>query len=458
MVSMYAYLTTLHPPREVKLEPNIVVHIVPYVIPLDRKVTEELIEGWRKAGATEIAFRPNYHHKYHPMPLPLGIEKEMFDVFQVAYANGCISGDYDSLMGVWPLTGMADYVLAKAMADPGKEFSYWENQYCSAFGDASEDIKAFFRHWRNEVWEGRLKPNLGRIVAAGRSGNFARGLAAAIRDQYASNYKPKGCDQYYTEEDFDRTDEILRLAASRDLTPEERKRVEHLILINHHSRLEYGAMFYRGSEGYTYSRKLLSFRTRHHMEMNISWPGVFYVEDVWGDACNLVLAKQLEAWPLPWIETALTWQFRLDPDDVGVKQNWQSLSWDEITKNWDRLRTDFPWDNPYRSDTAPDLYASLKDYEGIGWYATQQTIPNELRDRKIYLHFGAVSDSCRIYVNGRLAGTHSNGERPKPFEIRIDRLVDWNLSRQQIVIRAKEQGRSGGISRRVWVVSKQSTQ
>lgn len=292
MVSMYAYLTTLHPPRKLKLEPNIVVHIVPYVIPLDRKITEELIEGWRKAGATAIAFRPNYHHKYHPMPLPIGIEKEMFDVFQVAYANGAISADYDMLMGCWPLTGMADYVLARAMADPEKDFTHWENLYCSAFGDASEDIKTYFRCWRDQIWEVRLKPNLSKLVKAGRFGNFARGLAWSIHNNYIDDYRPEGCERYYTEQDFDRTDEILQRAASRDLTLEERKRVEQLILINQHSRLEHRAMYYRGDKGYDYSKDLLEFRTKHHKDMNVSWPGVFYVEDVWGDICNLQAVRE----------------------------------------------------------------------------------------------------------------------------------------------------------------------
>ncbi|MFT5469571.1 MAG: hypothetical protein ACI8UO_004692 [Verrucomicrobiales bacterium] len=456
MVSIYAYLTTLHPPRKLKLEPNIVVHIVPYVILLDQKVAKELIEGWREAGATEIAFRPNYHFKYHPMPLPIGIEKEMFDVFQVAYANGSVSADYDSLMGCWPLTGMADYVLAKAMAEPDKDFAHWENQYCSAFGEASEYIKAYHRHWRTEVWEGRLKPNLGKLVNAGRSGNFARGLAAAIRYNYTKDYKPEGCDRYYTEEDFDLAGELLEQAVCQPLTLEEKKRVVQLILFNHHSRLEHGAMHYRGDKGYAYSKALLEFRTTHHKNMNISWPGVFYVEDVWGDACNLVLAKQLEKYPLPWVETGLAWQFRLDPDNVGSGQKWQQLPWEEI-KKWDRLRTDFPWNNPYRSETDPELIAKLKGYEGIGWYATQQTIPNELKGREIYLHFGAVDDSCWIYVNGELVGEHSRenpDERQASFEIQIDKFVNWDLSQQQIVIRVEGKTGSGGISERVWLVSK----
>ncbi len=455
MVSMYAYLTTLHPPRRVKLEPNIVVHIVPYVVPLDRKITEELIEGWRKAGATEIAFRPNYHFKYHPMPLPLGIEKEMFDVFQVAHANGCISADYDSLMGCWPLTGLADYVLARAIAAPDKDFTHWESRYCSAFGDATDDVRAYFRYWRNEVWESRLKPNLGKLTKAGRTGNFARGLAWAIRSNYSNDCRPEGCDQYYTEQDFDRTDEILQQAASRSLTPEERKRVEQLVLINRHSRLEHGAMYYRGNKGYGHSKALLEFRTTHHKDMNISWPGVFYVEDAWGDLCHLYLTEHLEEYPLPWLKTPFKWRFKVDEDNVGLSQKWQAKDWD-ATADWKTIRVNVPWSNTYESPHV-ELKKKLKTYDGVGWYTFRFELPHQLRRKKVFLYLGGVDDNCRVYVNGQLAGEHHSvtpADTDTPFEIQIDQFVDWNAEYQIATVRVEDKGGRGGVHKETWIVTK----
>ena len=159
-VAMYAYLTTLYPPRNLRVEPNVVVQVVPYVIPLDTEVTEALLGGWKDAGATMLAFRPNYHTKYSTTTIPIGVEEQMFRVFQTAIKNGCISADYDSLVNNWPVTGLSDFVLAQAMSDPDKPFSHWENLYYSAFGEASNEVGDYFKYWRHEVWNKRLLPNI----------------------------------------------------------------------------------------------------------------------------------------------------------------------------------------------------------------------------------------------------------------------------------------------------------
>lgn len=458
-VAMYAYLASIWPPRKLKVEPNVVVQVVPYVIPLDLDVTEEVIGGWQRAGAKMIAFRPNYHTKYHPFPLPLGIEKQMFDVFQLAVKNGCISADYDSLVGNWDLTGMADYVLAKSMAEPDKPFEHWEEQYCSAYGAAAEDAKKYFRYWREEVWEKRLKPNLKKIATTGRHGNFARGLAWAIHSHYIRSFKPEGCNEYYNEKDFDITDKILLQAASRDLTPEQKKRVEQLILINQHSRLEFGAMYYRGSKGYEYSKKLLAFRKKYRSVLNVNWLSFLYCERVWGDICNLRLAKYLEKYPLPWIKTPFKWRFKMDPKNVGLKEKWQEKNWEE-TKDWKPIRVNVHWSNTYESPHI-ELKKKLKDYDGIGWYSFRIQTPDEMKGRKILLYFGGVDDSCWVYVNGKFAGKHISkkpADKNAPFEIKIDPFIKWDAETQHIMVRVEDLGGKGGVHKETWIVSKKSEQ
>jgi len=41
-----------------------------------------------------------------------------------------------------------------------------------------------------------------------------------------------------------------------------------------------------------------------------------------------------------------------------------------------------------------------------GWYRRAFTVPTEWRGRRVLLNFGAVAWAARVYVNGRLAGTH----------------------------------------------------
>jgi hypothetical protein len=46
------------------------------------------------------------------------------------------------------------------------------------------------------------------------------------------------------------------------------------------------------------------------------------------------------------------------------------------------------------------------------WYRRTFTLPEGFRKDKVLLHFGAVDQSCQVYVNGRLAGSHEGGYLP----------------------------------------------
>lgn len=441
-VTIYAYLTTLYPPRQQKIEPNVVVQVVPYVDPLDPKVADDLFGGWKKAGATMLALRPNYHTKYLTSVLPVGVEKQMFDVFQVAVRNGCVSADYDSLVNNWPVTAISDYILAKAMMDPSQPFEHWLDEFCSGYGAAAADVKQYYDYWRNELWEKRFRPNLVKICEKGGSGDFVRGLLWSLGD-------------YYRDADFDATDAILKKAAARKLAEPQRKLVEELVLAHRGARLLVAAATTPGADKFAHSLQLIAFREQHHRPGVFNWLSAYASESRFGDASGAKIAYRLRTYPLPWIATGLAWWFKLDPNDVGLKEKWQEKPWAEISK-WDLLRTDFYWDNPYRSETDPALVEKVVNYDGIAWYAVRQTIPPEMKGRKILLYFGAVGGSCQVYVNGKLAGAHPSqkpGDKHEPFTIRIDEFVDWERTEQTITVRIEDRSELGGIGKRVWLVS-----
>lgn len=443
-VTLYAYLATLEPPRRLKVEPNVVVNIVPYVVPLKVSVARDLFEGWKNAGATKLALRPNYHHKYMTTALPLGIEKQMFDVFQMAFENGAISADYDMLMDNWAVTGMADYVLAKAMGEPSKSFEHWENDYYRAYGNAADEVKAYFHYWRNEVWEKRLLPNIDRITEAGRAGNFVRGLMWTMKD-----------NDYYREEDFDRTDAILSRAEAKNLTPRQEARLRQLVLANQHARLVFHAATAAGQERYKRTMELTEFRKRHKDVLRLSWVRLIGLEDRYGWT-EVGLAEHLKEYPLPWQQTGMAWHFEADPENVGVQQNWHELTVED-TKDWKKLRTDNFWEHAYRSETDPVLKKQLEDYDGVGWFVSRMMIPGEMRSREIHLVFGGVGDACQVFVNGKQVGSHkveSEEDKKTPFAIRIDPAIDWTQNFQNLVIRVENRSGPGGIYNRIWMVSK----
>lgn len=447
MVTMYAYLTTLYPPRALRLEPNIVVQVVPYVIPLDTKVTRDLLGGWKEAGATMLAFRPNYHTKYLTTALPIGVEEQMFKVFRIAVENGCVSADYDSLVHNWPVTGMSDFVLAQAMSDPDKPFSYWENLYYSAFGEASAEVGDYYKYWRHEMWNKRLSPNIETISNKGGAGDFSRGLLWSL-------------GEYYTAEDFEITNGILESASRKNLTEAERQRLEELQLANEHARLTRAAIAAAPMDKSVHAEKLLAFRKAHREDLKLSWMGVFAMELNNGDLSGLNISKEMGDYLKPWLKTELFWRFKLDAKEVGLEEEWQNRSWTE-TADWELLRTDRFWERQFNFDEtstlSDDVQRVIGDYDGIGWYAARIQIPADWKGREVYLRFGAVDESCWVYVNGEEAGRHiykRKNDWKTPFEIPLNDHIDWNADHQLVTVRVEDRGGVGGIWRPVWVVSK----
>lgn len=446
-VAMYAYLTTLDPPRKRKLEPNVLVQMVPYVDPLDVDVVKKHFEGWRNAGATQIAFRPNYHTKYMTTILPLGIEKQMFDVFQVAVANGTISADYDSLVENWPVTGMSDYILAHAMAEPSKAFTDWEDQYCQGYGPAADQVKAYFRYWRDEVWEKRLKPNITKLGNSGGAGDFARGLQWNLGD-------------YYQLKDFEKAAAILDQATTTPLTPAQQDRLNQLKWANEHARLYLEAVIAKPEDKAKYAEALTTFRKKHKDDLRLLWVSVIGNEINNGDLTGLRVAEEMKGYLKPWLKTELFWKFQIDPQDVGLKEKWQDKPWDALSQ-WSDLRTDRFWEQQFAFDEPnnlpEELAGKISDYDGIGWYATRHAVPADWKGRQIFLRFGALDESGRIFVNGQLAGKRefkNKNDWKTPFEIRIDPQINWDRKEQVIVVRVEDSGGVGGIWRPVWIVSK----
>jgi len=445
-VTMHAYLSSSPSPRKLKLEPNVVVIIPPYVDPMDVNLIKEWIGGWYDAGAKAISFRPNYHYKYSNGPMPMGIEKQMFDVFQVAVSLGAIAFDYDNQREQWPVTGMSDYILAHAFTDPAKPFEYWEDQYCQAYGSASEEVKAYFRYWRHEMWDKRLLPNMLEILELGGSGTFERGLMWCL-------------DKYYNPEDFDLTDAILQKAAEKNLTGPQRDKVTQLILANQHARLIYDAVIPPPPEKYEYTLRLMAFRERYKDILRMPLAGCSIMEIGLADITGIELAKSMNGYLQPWLETDLVWRFKLDSQNVGMDQAWQAETWDQ-TAAWEHARTDKIWENQYNETEylSPETREQLKRYDGVAWYATQYSIPADWKGRKIFLRFGAVDESCWIYVNGVYAGEHLFQEAndwKTPFEIRVDERIDWDNQPQRITVRVEDLSGGGGIWKRVWLVSKE---
>ncbi len=139
--------------------------------------------------------------------------------------------------------------------------------------------------------------------------------------------------------------------------------------------------------------------------------------------------------------------------ELQIKEEWHQLSWNKL-RAWDQIRTDRFWEKQVK--VTKSLAEDLASYDGIGWYATRISLSRlpELSGKQVLLTFGAVDESCWIYVNGRLAGKHifTNPDDWKtPFQVRIDQAFDKTAKRQVIVVRVQDKAGAGGIWKRVWI-------
>lgn len=266
---MYAYAYYRFPPRKIKVNPRVIIGAVPFMLSPPGE-NEAFYRDWRAAGVEKIFLRPNDQHL--ATGLPMGFEKAMFDAYKLGIDNGIIGTDYDSLYNFWPVCGMGDYILAKAHVDPAKPFEYWENEYCSAYGAAAPEVKAYFAYWRDAICRKKLLQAMPKILEQLNGNNLFR--TGIFRDNLHN---------YYTSEDFDRTDRILEQGAARNLSERQKALLEQLVLANRHARLTHQALLGAHGGDYGASRKLLDFRIANRNRLNMYWPYLFHIENTYND-------------------------------------------------------------------------------------------------------------------------------------------------------------------------------
>ena len=72
---------------------------------------------------------------------------------------------------------------------------------------------------------------------------------------------------------------------------------------------------------------------------------------------------------------------------------------------------------PFSPETALSGAGRGPDHKETGWYRRSFTLPEGFMKDRLLLHFGAVDQSCEVFVNGRSAGTHEGGYTPFTLDI-----------------------------------------
>ena len=437
-ISMYAYNASHDAPRREKLPEDIVIGIVPTNATMPSLT--KYISSWKNVGLNHFFYRPNRHHFYSMMCLPAGFEKHFYNVMRLMLDQGCIGFDYDAGKTLNPSVQLSDYILARTMQNPSATFEECFDHYLAVYGKAGNNVRKYFEYWRKEVWEKRIEKNVDKITDLGTFYNYSRGLVRNITP-------------YYKESDFVKAGKYLDDAMKiPGLTADQKALVKRLADFNEHGRLFFNAVAKKNDKD---SLALLKYRKEHKLTI------LHKSEQYYGDVAGLKRVMDLAEFTPPFKQTELFWKFKLDPKDVGEKEEWYKAGRDYF--KWKHvMATNRNWEKPYAhyKVITKEIRDLTKNYDGIAWYATSIKIPSDwLGKRNIYLYFGGVDESCTIYFNGEKIHYRpyvKANDWTTPFTVDITNHIKGDARTPQVVIvRVEDKNGAGGIWKRVFLVSKE---
>lgn len=139
-----------------------------------------------------------------------------------------------------------------------------------------------------------------------------------------------------------------------------------------------------------------------------------------------------------------TWQFALDPNDVGVKEQWfnkpltdtihlpgslqaQGYGNDvDVNTLWTGQIVDSSWYKsaeyePYRqtgSAKVPFWLNPEKHYVGVAWYQKEINIPSNWEDKVLALNLERTHWGTTVYVDGKEVGSQNSLSTPHKYDIK----------------------------------------
>lgn len=107
-----------------------------------------------------------------------------------------------------------------------------------------------------------------------------------------------------------------------------------------------------------------------------------------------------------WMNLNGKWQFNFDDQNIGLKEKWY-----QEEKNFN-LNIEVPF--AYQTELSGIHDTGFHDWV---WYRRQFEVPENMKGKKIILHFGAVDYRAMVFVNGQLTGCHEGGHTSFSFDI-----------------------------------------
>jgi hypothetical protein len=253
----YAYNEYRYPPKNINLYDDIILGFVPKFndTPFE---TKQNLKKWKEKGLKIVFLRPNDFND--DIGMPMGHEEYIYNKLKIFQKLDLYGIDYDRSYNFnnWYYDGISYYIIAQAIINPTKSFETLENEYLEIYKNSKNNIKKFYKYWRDNFKNKRL-------LKIKENGGFS-----GRRNMY-NNIK-----DFYKIIDFDITDKFLYDALDNSIDDKVKNRIKRLIIANKHSRYLFIAIKNNTVNDY---KKLINFRIKYKRELNLSWPMVFYVEN-----------------------------------------------------------------------------------------------------------------------------------------------------------------------------------
>ena len=126
-----------------------------------------------------------------------------------------------------------------------------------------------------------------------------------------------------------------------------------------------------------------------------------------------------------WLNLNGCWSFAFDDQNMALSEAWYLPG----------HRLEGTITVPFAYQTRMSGIGPTDEIHPVLWYGRTVAIPDEMRGRRILLHFGAVDFQADVYVNGVHAGSHRGGYTPFHLDI-TDFLRDGE---NELRLRAEDQ-------------------
>ncbi|HOK56651.1 MAG TPA: glycoside hydrolase family 2 TIM barrel-domain containing protein [bacterium] len=127
-----------------------------------------------------------------------------------------------------------------------------------------------------------------------------------------------------------------------------------------------------------------------------------------------------------WINLNGSWDFEIDLSNTGIEKKYYLPE----KKFKEKIIVPFPPESKLSGIENKDFMVSV-------WYKRKIAIPENWRNKRIFLNFGAVDFLTNVWINGEKIGTHIGGYTPFRFEI-----TEFLKSENILVVNAYDDNRN----------------